>query len=139
MNYYINQNDYGCQPHVDNMYCVSKNNQNYRTAFWTGQYLQLTLMSIPINGEVGLEIHNNTDQYIRIEEGYGFVMIGKTKCQMDEWQLSSGDAIFVPAGMWHNIMNIGNCPLKLTSVYAPPHHPFGTVHPSKEDSDKSKY
>lgn len=134
MNNYINQSDYGCQPHVDNMYCVSMNNQDYRTAFWTGHHLQLTLMSIPINQEVGLEMHNDTDQYIRIEEGYGFVMMGQTKCQMDQWQLSTGDAIFVPAGMWHNIINIGNCPLKLTSVYAPSHHPFGTVQHCKEDS-----
>ncbi|MEG0592460.1 MAG: cupin domain-containing protein [Coprobacillus sp.] len=135
MNYCYNQNDYGKQVHVDNMYCVAKNNQNFRTAFWTGQYLQLTLMSIPVNEEIGLETHKETDQYIRIEEGYAYVMVGKNQCQMDEqWQLCTGDAIFVPAGTWHNIINIGNCALKISSVYAPPHHPFGTIHPTKEES-----
>ncbi|MEG0275451.1 MAG: cupin domain-containing protein [Coprobacillus sp.] len=136
MNYYINQSDFGCQVHVDNMYCASKNNQNYRTAFWTGQHLQLTLMSIPVCDEIGLEIHNETDQYIRIEEGYGYVMVGKEQCQMNEWQLCTGEAVFIPAGMWHNIINIGNCPLKLTSVYGPPRHPFGTIHTTKEEAHK---
>lgn len=144
----MNQNEYnrdcncdsGPNPYAANMPCVAVNNQNYRTAFWTGNHLQLTLMCIPAGDDIGVEIHEDTDQYIRVEEGNALAMMGQTEsCMNMQWELCAGDAIFVPSGTWHNVINISNCPLKLTSVYAPPHHPHGTIHQTKEDSQKSEY
>jgi len=111
-------------------------NPNYRTALWTGQYLQLTLMSIPPGGEVGLEIHPDTDQFFRVEQGQCIVQMGPTRNNLNFRQAAFDDyAIFIPAGTWHNITNVGTTPLKLYSIYAPPHHPPGTVHHTKAIAD----
>jgi len=84
-----------------------------------------------------LEIHPDTDQFLRIEQGSGIVMMGKRKEQLDFQQcISADDVIFVPTGTWHNVVNKGRCPLKLYSIYAPPHHPHGTVHRTKADADR---
>lgn len=128
--------DYGPDPHVIDVYQVAAENQNFRTAVWTGNHLQMTLMSIPPRGEIGLEIHEDTDQYIRVEQGNAIVKMGKNRERADFWQnLRTGDAVLVPAGTWHNVMNTGRESLKLSSVYAPPHHPKGTVHHTKEDAE----
>ena len=130
-------NDFGPEPFIIDMDWASRQNPNYRTALWTGAYLQITLMSIPVGGDIGLEIHPDTDQFIRIEQGCALVMFGKTKDTVKNIRrVSSHDAIAVPAGTWHNIVNCENIPLKLYSVYAPPHHPFGTVQRTKEDAEK---
>lgn len=124
--------DHGNQPYVVNIEEVSIQNNNYRTAIWTGEHLQVTVMSI--DQEVGLEVHPDVDQFLRIEEGTGVVKMGKTKNNMTfESQVKEDDAIFIPAGAWHNLINIGNKPIKLYSIYAPPEHPFGTVHVTKAD------
>lgn len=131
--------DYGPEPLVVNMDRYTKQNPYYRTALWTGDHLQVTLMSIPVRGDIGLEMHPDIDQFIRIENGYALVMMGKSKTLLDEQQRVNGnDAVIVPAGTWHNIVNIGKTPLKLYSVYAPPKHPFGTVHKTKEEAQKSE-
>ena len=92
-------------------------------------------MSIPTCGEIGVEIHPDTDQFIRVEGGQALVRMGACREKLNfQRSLSMGDAIFVPAGTWHNILNNGNCPLKLSSIYAPPHHPKGTVHRTKADA-----
>ena len=110
-------------------------NRNFRTALWTGCHLQLTLMYIPAGGEIGLERHPDTDQFIRAEHGRAFVCIGTCQEKLDfRCRLNTGDGIFVPAGAWHNICNVGDCPLKLSSIYAPPHHPKGTIHRTKADA-----
>ena len=129
--------DHGPCPYVVNIARATGENQNYRTALWTGCYLQLTLMCIPACGEIGLEVHPDTDQFLRIEQGNGVVMMGKCKDQLDFQQcVSEDDAIFVPAGTWHNVVNTGRCPLKLYSIYAPPHHPRCTIQRTKMDADK---
>ncbi|WP_454189847.1 cupin domain-containing protein [Paenibacillus sp. Marseille-Q7038] len=140
--YYYNRNydsanlllrDYGKQPYVVNIEQATKQNSTYRTAIWTGEHFQVTLMSIDVGDDIGLEIHPTTDQFLRIEEGQGFVQMGDSKDQLDFQQMVSADyAIMVPAGNWHNITNTGNTPLKLYVIYAPPEHPFGTVHQTKE-------
>ncbi len=124
--------DYGQRPLVINIDQATKHNQNYRTALWTGKHFQVTLMSIRVGEDIGLEIHPTTDQFIRIEEGQGLVEMGDRKDQLDFQTMASEDyAIMVPAGKWHNITNTGTIPLKVYVIYAPPEHPYGTVHETK--------
>ncbi|MYL72473.1 cupin domain-containing protein [Halobacillus litoralis] len=127
--------DYGSNPFVININEATKQNQNYRTALWTGSNLQVTLMSIPPGGDIGLEVHPNVDQFLRIEQGQGMAQMGDRKNNLSfERNVYDDDAIIVPAGTWHNVTNTGNTPLKLYSIYAPPNHPFGTVHATKADA-----
>ena len=129
--------DYGNEPTVVNIDLFTKENPYYRTAFWTGDYLQLTLMSIKVGGDIGIEMHPDTDQFIRVESGYALVKMGDSEDNLTLCQkVNDNYAILVPAGTWHNIINLGDAPLKLYSIYAPPHHPFGTVHKTKEDAHK---
>ncbi|ADZ84737.1 cupin domain-containing protein [Cellulosilyticum sp. ST5] len=131
--------DYGPYPFVVNIEKVTKANDTFRTVLWTGDSLQLTLMSIPPGESIGLEIHNDVDQFLRIEDGTGLVMMGDQPNQLNFQQtVSASDAFVVPAGTWHNLLNIGSTPLKLYSIYAPPHHPFGTVHQTKADAEAAE-
>lgn len=128
--------DYGAEPFAVNIERATRQNCNFRTALWTGNHLQLTLMSVEPRSEIGLEMHDGTDQFIRIESGVGIVKMGSYKDKLNYVKrISAGDAVFVPSGTWHNIINIGRCPLKVYSVYAPPKHPHGTVHRTKADAD----
>lgn len=128
--------DCGPQPFIVNMDCLAKANPNYRTAVWTGEHLQVTLMSIPVGGDIGLEMHDNLDQFIRIEDGCALIKMGKSQDDLNcQQKVNSHYAIVVPACTWHNVINIGCTPLKLYSIYAPPQHPFGTVHKTKQDAE----
>ena len=125
--------DYGREPFVVNIDRLTKQNPNFRTTLWTGEHLQVTLMRIPAGGDIGLERHPGVDQFLRIESGNALVRMGSSKNNL--WyqkKAGSNDAILVPAGIWHNVINIGNDPLLVYSIYAPPQHPFGTVHATKE-------
>ena len=114
-------------------------NDTFRTALWTGSHLQLTLMSIPVGGEIGLEVHPNVDQFLRVEDGQGLVQMGERKDWLNFRQPVYDDfAIFIPAGTWHNVTNTGNKPLKLYSIYAPPNHPWGTMHQTKEAAEAAE-
>jgi len=125
--------DYGPRPFVINIDEATKRNDNYRTTLWTGKHLQLTLMSIKVRGDIGLEVHPRIDQFIRIEEGEGLVQMGPNKNNLNfQRKVYDGFAIFIPAGTWHNVINTGNRPLKLYSIYAPPQHHHGVVHATKE-------
>ncbi len=120
-------NDMGNSPYIFNIEDASENNSNFRTALWTGKQLQLVLMSIPAGGETGLEIHDDTDQFFRITDGDGEVSMGRLPGNMNYVKKVDSDyAFIVPAGTYHNVRNIGREPLKLYTIYAPPHHPFGT-------------
>lgn len=131
----FNSSDYGDHPFIVNIDDASINNANYRTALWTGDNLQITLMSIPVDSDIGLEIHEELDQFLRIEEGCALVVMGKCKDNMNyKEKVDNHYGIVVPANTWHNVINIGDCPLKLYSVYAPPKHPFGTIHKTKADA-----
>lgn len=131
----IELKDYGPQPYVVDINKAAKQNNNFRTALWTGKHLQVTLMSINVGDDIGLEIHPNVDQFIRIEEGQGLVKMGKNKYKLDYQKKVYDDfAIMIPAGTWHNVINTGNKPLKVYSIYAPPQHPRNTVHVTKADA-----
>ncbi len=131
--------DYGMEPFVVNIDCFAKQNPYYRTALWTGNHLQVTLMSIPVCGDIGLEMHPNVDQFIRIEDGCALVMMGRSQTLLNYQQrVDSNYAVLIPAGTWHNVINAGNKPLKLYSIYAPQQHPFGTVHETKEAAEESE-
>lgn len=128
--------DHGQEPYVANVEQMAMQNQNFRTAIWTGNHLQMTLMCIPPCGEIGVEVHGDTDQFIRVEQGMAVVQLGACKQQMkNRKKIFRGDVLFVPAGTWHNVINAGNNFLKVSSIYAPPNHPRGTVHRTKADAE----
>ena len=132
--------DYGPEPFTINIQKATCHNNNFRTALWTGKHLQLTVMNIPAGCEIGLEIHEDTDQFLRIESGRAMVKMGSCKDKLNfQKYVGENEAIFIPAGTWHNVINTGQRCLKICSIYAPPKHPHGTVHRTKADADKSEY
>ena len=132
--------DYGAEPTVLNIDAYTTSNENFRTTLWTGSLLQLTVMSIPVGGEVGLEQHTDTDQFLRVEDGEAKVVMGDAKESLTFVKTATADfAIFVPAGKWHNIINTGNKPLKLYSIYAPAEHPHGTVHKTIKEAAEAEH
>lgn len=128
--------DRGKEPFVVDINDVAEDNNTFRSTIWTGKHLQATVMSIDVGDDVGLEVHPDNDQFLKIEEGHGLIRMGKNRNTLNfEEYVDDDSAIFVPAGTWHNIINTGRSPLKLYSIYAPPHHPSGTVHQTKADAD----
>jgi mannose-6-phosphate isomerase-like protein (cupin superfamily) len=121
---------------VENIEELTKDNTNFRTVIRTGEHSQLTVMSIPPGGEVGWEAHGHLDQFLRIEQGSARIDFGQSSEAVDESHEVEDDwALVVPAGVWHNVVNIGGTDLKLYSIYSPPEHPDGTVHRTKAESD----
>ncbi|MFA7082094.1 MAG: cupin domain-containing protein [Bacteroidales bacterium] len=126
--------DYGPEPLVIDIEDYTISNENFRTTIWTGSTIQMTLMSIPVGGDIGLEQHIGIDQFLRIEEGKGKVYMGDTKENLDFVKVVGDDmVVLVPAGKWHNIVNTGDKPLKIYSIYGPVEHPHGTVHKTQAD------
>lgn len=114
-------------------------NTTFRTVLFTGKAMQLTVMSIEPGEEIGLEMHEDTDQFLRIESGSARVLMGTSKDKLDEvYDLEEDWAVIVPAGTWHNLINTGTEPLELYSIYSPPQHPPGTVHATKADSEAAE-
>ncbi len=135
----INLKDFGPNPFSVNIEEAAKQNNNFRLALWTGKHLQITLMSINPGEDIGLEIHPNLDQFIRIEQGQGIVKMGDTKENLDfQAKVYEDYAFVIPAGKWHNLINTGNIPIKLYSIYAPPQHPKGTIHKTKADAEAAE-
>ncbi len=133
-------NDYGKKPFVVNIEQATLENDNFRVAKWTGSNLQMTLMTIAVGDDIGLEVHDDHDQFLRIEQGTAKVEMGPAQTKLDFQEVASDDfAIFVPAGTWHNVTNTGDEPLKLYSIYAPSEHPFGTVHETKADAEAAEH
>ena len=128
--------DHGKKPYVINIEDATKENNNYRTTIWTGEKLQVTVMSIQPGDDIGLEVHEGIDQFIRIEDGEGLCKMGPTEDDLNvQIKVSDDDAVFVPANKWHNIENTGDKPLKLYTIYAGPDHLEGTVRPTHEDAE----
>ncbi|MBR7056044.1 MAG: cupin domain-containing protein [Oscillospiraceae bacterium] len=130
--------DCGPAPYSVNVHAAALENRCFRRAVWTGRHLQMTLMSIPVGGEIGAEVHPELDQLLRVEEGQALLTLGECREDRERRRLRAGDTAFVPCGTWHNLENAGNRPLKLSSVYAPPQHPRGTVQCTKEDADAAE-
>ncbi len=130
--------DYGPNPYVVDIEELTLKNENFRTAAWTGKNLQMTLMTIQPGDDIGLEVHEDHDQFLRIEQGEARVEMGKTADSLETWDAEDDFAIFVPAGIWHNIVNTGDEPLKLYSIYSPPEHAPGTVHETKAIADAAE-
>jgi mannose-6-phosphate isomerase-like protein (cupin superfamily) len=115
--------DIGPQPQSFDIEAATKENTNYRSVAWSGRYLQVTLMSIPAGGDIGLEAHPDTDQFLRLDAGSGRVQMGAAKDRLTfEKDVSNGWCVLVPAGTWHNITNTGATPMQVYTIYAPVHH-----------------
>lgn len=114
-------------------------NGHFRRVLFTGEHVQLTVMRLAPGEEIGLEMHDALDQFLRIEEGNGRLTLGKSKDTVDEThELQADWAAVVPGGTWHNVINTGDGELKLYSLYAPPEHPDGTVHHTKADAERAE-
>ncbi|HHU38585.1 MAG TPA: cupin domain-containing protein [Propionibacterium sp.] len=128
--------DNGPQPNTFDIEAATVDNTTYRTVAWTGKYLQVTLMSIPVGSSIGLEVHPETDQFLRVDAGRGRCVMGPAEDNLDyEQDVEDGWSIQVPAGVWHDVVNTGDEPLQLYAIYAPVHHAQGKVHPTFEDSE----
>ena len=118
---------------VDDIESMTLGNADFRRVVYTGREMQLVLMTIPPGGEIGEEVHEDRDQFFRVEGGQGEVLID------GKWTKVEGDwAIIVPSGARHNVRNTGQEPLKLYTIYAPPEHHDGTVHRTKADAERSE-
>ena len=115
---------------VTNIEQEALENGNFRKVLYTSSHMQLVVMSVET--EIGMEVHNDVDQFIRIEEG-----TGKAILNGQEHALEDGSVVVIPSGTEHNIVNTGDSPLKLYTIYAPPHHKDGTVHVTKEEAEQS--
>ncbi len=114
-------------------------NDTFRTALFTGEHTQLTVMRLAPGEDIGREAHGGIDQFLRIEQGTARVELGTTEEQVDEAHEVEGDwAIIIPAGVWHNVVNTGDGELKLYSLYSPPEHPDGTVHRTKAEAEEAE-
>ena len=128
--------DHGPAPYVVNIEEATLANDKYRSTVWTGTNIQLTVMSIPVGDDIGLEVHPDHDQFLRLEQGKGRVEMGSSKDNLDYVKSVEDDwVIFVPAGQWHNVTNIGDEPMKVYAIYGPAHHEHGTEHDTKEDQE----
>ena len=109
-------------------------NDNFRRVLYTGKNSQLVLMSLKAGEEIGMEIHNDNDQFFRFESGMGKVIIDG-----NEYDVKDGDAIVVPAGAEHNIVNVSdNEDLKLYTIYSPAHHKDGIVRATKKEAEENE-
>ncbi|AKK11104.1 cupin domain-containing protein [Corynebacterium uterequi] len=130
------RHDHGPNPFVFDIEEATIANEAFRDTLWTGEYLQLTVMSIPAGGEIGAEVHDDHDQFLRVESGKGRLMIGTDENNLEVNEIVEDDfAMFIPAGKWHNVVNEFDEPLKVYSIYAAPDHVKGTFHQTKEDAD----
>lgn len=128
--------DQGRKPFVTDIEHETIENENFRTTLWTGAHLQLTVMSIPAGGDIGLEVHEENDQFLRVEQGRGRCEMGPTEGNLNFVRdVADDDVILVPAGMWHNVTNTGDGDLKVYALYGPADHEPGTVHPTKDDAE----
>lgn len=131
--------DIGPKPFAFDIEKATEDNDNYRDVAWSGKYLQVTLMSIEPGKSIGLEQHPETDQFIRLESGTGRATLGPSKDDLSFQQdVSDGWSVLVPAGMWHDVINTGDEPMRLYTVYAPVHHAADIVQATAEDAERDE-
>lgn len=116
-------------PYVNNIEKETLENEFFRKEVFTGEHLQMTVMSLLPGEDIGAEVHNNTDQFLRIEQGTGRAIVGD-----QEYDVEDDFAIIIPAGMNHNVINTGEIAMKLYSIYTPAEHPKGTIHKDKAEA-----
>jgi mannose-6-phosphate isomerase-like protein (cupin superfamily) len=124
---------------IGNIETSTLDNENFRTVLHTGTTMQLTVMRLQPGEEIGWEQHDHIDQFIRVEEGVAEV---HTKSSGEDEpvvrRLEDDWATIIPAGTWHNVVNVGEGDLKLYSIYSPPEHPDGAVHHTKAEADAAE-
>ncbi len=118
---------------VDDIEHRTKENSDFRRVLYTGKNLQLVLMSLQPGEDIGEEVHDDRDQFFRVETGNGEVSIDGRRTKLEDDM-----AVIVPAGARHNVRNTGEKPLKLYTIYGPPEHLDRTVHVTKADADASE-
>ena len=111
---------------------LTEENTDFRRVLYSGSKLQLVLMAVPPGDELGGEIHSDTDQFFRIEDGKGMIVVDGVTHKVAE-----GDGVVVPAGAHHNVICTGQDPLRLYTIYGPPHHRDGLVQKTKAEADAS--
>ena len=116
--------------YVDNIEEATKSNGDFRRVLYTGKYLQLVLMTLQPGEEIGEEVHEDRDQFFRVEDGRGTVYIDGAPSEVED-----DFAIIVPAGARHNVVNSGDEPLKLYTLYGPPEHKDGVIHRDKAQAE----
>ena len=132
--------DRGPEPFVVDIEAETLANETYRTALWTGGHLQVTVMHIDPGDDIGLAVHEDRDQFLRLEGGRARVQMGPREDDLPfDREVEDGWAVLVPAGSWHNLTNVGDVPLKLYALYGPPEHPWGAVHPTKADAEAAEH
>jgi mannose-6-phosphate isomerase-like protein (cupin superfamily) len=119
--------------YVDDIEEATERNEDFRRVLYTGAHLQLVLMTLAPGEEIGEETHDDRDQFFRFEEGEGEVMIDGVRHEVEE-----DFAVIVPAGARHNVINTGDEPLRLYTLYGPPEHRDGVVHGTKAEADASE-
>jgi mannose-6-phosphate isomerase-like protein (cupin superfamily) len=112
---------------------VAEESADFRRVLWTGEHTQLVVMTIPPDGEIGEEVHEDTDQILTFVSGTGEALVGG-----ERQSVAQGDLVTVPAGTRHNFRNTGPNPLVLYTVYGPPEHADGVVHRTKEEADAAE-
>ena len=117
--------------YVDDIQQATLANADFRRVLYTGKNLQLVLMTLPPGCDIGEEVHEDRDQFFRIEEGEGVIRIDGVDNRVDD-----DFAVIVPAGARHNVINSGDSPLKLYTIYGPPEHRDGVVHATREQAER---
>lgn len=117
---------------VDNIETLTEENENFRRVLYTGKNMQLVLMALQPGEEIGEEVHGDRDQFFRVENGNGEIVIDGVANR-----IKADTAMIVPAGARHNVRNTGDNMLRLYTLYAPPEHLVGTIHPTKADAEVS--
>jgi len=119
---------------VEDIEELTEKNEDYRRVLYTGKHLQLVLMALQPGEEIGEEVHETHDQFFRVEAGEGEVSIDGAKTPIKD-----DDAVIVPAGARHNVVNTGKKPLKLYTLYGPPEHRFDVRHATKADETEEHF
>jgi mannose-6-phosphate isomerase-like protein (cupin superfamily) len=111
-------------------------NTDFRHVLFTGKHLQLVVMCLAPGEEIGNEVHEDVDQFFRVEQGAATFVLNEA----EEHVIGVGGAVVVPAGTWHNVVNASSArPVKLYTIYTPPQHPGGTVHRTRADAEAAEH
>ena len=132
--------DSGPEPFVTDIERATLGNDAFRASLWTGTHLQLTVMCLQPGEDIGLEVHRDRDQFLRVEEGSGLVEMGVDREALSlRRDVGEGAVVLVPAGSWHNVTSTGEGPLRLYSIYGPAEHPRGTIHLTKAEAGAAEH